>query len=184
MIERHLRNCPEIICIFHLSKHTPLNTLSTMKKSLFAFALVGSIFLGSCTNQEENTDIEDTEQDAAEPKEEKDISETMLVGTWQQTELTMGEEIPEEELEMLEKTIKETVENTSYIFADDGSYKVNTWMLGRTVQYAGTYSTNGETLTLSDKDEDVSFTFSISESELTLLQDDEGTVITQVFERK
>jgi uncharacterized lipoprotein NlpE involved in copper resistance len=149
-----------------------------MKKTLFAFALVGSVLFVSCNNAEENAG-EGTEQNADEGKEAPSI-----VGTWQMSDMDMGIEIPAEELEMYEQTVKETSENTKYTFNADGTFKVNTMMLSRPVDYAGTYTAEGETLSMTEEGaEPVEFGFKVTDTELIVTQEDRGATITMTFER-
>ncbi|GEM_PF-6559261 len=156
-----------------------------MKKTLFVFTVAGALSLVSCNSaEEENNNNEETQQSSEENQDEEENSEPSIVGTWQQSGFDMGVEIPAEEQEMYEKTVKETIDNTKYTFNEDGSYKVNTWMLGKGVEYEGTYSIDGEKLMTTQDGEEVSFDFSVSDTELVLKQEDQGAVMTMTFERK
>ena len=149
-----------------------------MKKTMFAFAVIGSMFLVSCGGAEEDNNQEGTEQ------QDDKAAAPSIVGTWQQTGMDMGMEIPEDQKEMYEKTINETVKNTQYTFGEDKSFKVKSMMLGKVINYEGTYSIEGDELTTTEEGEDTKFKFTVSESELVISQEDRGATIKLTFKRQ
>lgn len=149
-----------------------------MKKTILFSTILLAFLLFSCGN--DSSDSSNTTN-----SEEANNKETpSIVGTWQQTGMDMGEEIPEEEQEMYEETVNQTVENTTYMFNEDGTFHVQTMMLGQPIEYGGKYTTDGSSLTMNEGSEDVNFTYTVTEKDLTIKQNDEGTILTFTFERK
>lgn len=155
-----------------------------MKKTIFAFAVAGSMFLVSCGTEDESTNNKGTDQSAEKMQDGDEATESTLVGTWQQTGLDMGVEVPADEQEMYEKTKKETIDNTEYVFNKDGSFKLKTWMLGTIINYEGTYSVDGEMLTTTLDGEDVLFNFTVSDSELVTTQEYGEETMKFTYKRK
>lgn len=155
-----------------------------MKKTFFSFAIIGASLLASCSAEVEETENEGTEQTSENSQEDAATDGPSIVGTWQQTGLDMGVEIPATEQEMFEETQKATIENTSYTFSADGTFQLKTWMLGRTVEYGGTYTAEGDVLNTTVEGEETSFNYSITDSELVITQEDGEATITMTFERQ
>lgn len=153
-----------------------------MKKTIFTFAFAGSMFFVSCGMEEENQNNEGTEQS---DESQDEAAEPTIVGTWQMTGFDDGYEPSAEEKAMHDETLKELIKNTEYIFGEDGSLKVTTSMLGRIIEYEETYSIDGETLiTTSEEGEAPPFNFTVSGSELVLIQKDREYTIKSTFKRE
>jgi outer membrane lipoprotein-sorting protein len=154
-----------------------------MNKTIFAFTITASMFLVSCGTKEENNNNE-TEQSVEEKQDRNEVVEPTLVGTWQQTDLDMGVETPADEQAMFDKTKRETINHTEYVFGKDGSLKLKTWMLGTIVKYEGTYSVDNGTLITTLDGEDVSFNYTVSDSEFVTTQEYQGAIMKMTFTRK
>ncbi|MFT6245936.1 MAG: hypothetical protein ACJA0U_000620 [Salibacteraceae bacterium] len=153
-----------------------------MKKSIFAFAIAGSMFLVSCGMEEENNNNEETEQ----PEESQDeAAEPTIIGTWQMTGFDDGYEPSAEEQAMNDKGLEELIKNTVYVFGEDGSLIVKTSMLGTIIEYEETYSIDGETLIMtSEEGEARPFNITVSDSELIMIQKDREYTIKSIFKRE
>jgi hypothetical protein len=154
-----------------------------MKKHVYlAFALTGALFMTACSNNAAET-TEDSEK-TTETNEEKE-AEPSLVGEWQHTAFELvGEEVPEEEREMLEKTTQEYVDNTQYTFNEDGTYAVKSWMLGTPIEYGGTYVIEEDKVIMTDKGEDTEMYYELNDPTLVLTQITEEDTIIFTFKRK
>jgi hypothetical protein len=95
-----------------------------------------------------------------------------------------GYEPSAEEQAMRDKGLQELIKNTEYVFGEDGSLKIKTSMLGKIIEYEETYSIDGETLiTASEEGEARPFNFTVSDSELVMIQKDREYTIKSTFKR-
>jgi hypothetical protein len=157
--------------------------LLIMKRSIFAFAIAGSMFLVSCGKEEENNNNEGTEQ--PDESQEEEAAESPIIGTWQMTGFDDGYEPSAEEQAMHDEELQELIRNTEYVFGEDGSLKVKTSMLGVIIEYEETYSIDGETLiTTSEEGEAPPFNFTVSDSKLVMIQKDREYTIKSTFKRE
>ena len=79
-----------------------------MKKSIYAFAIMSSLFLVSCGgDSDESSSAEGTEKTAEGAEKEAGPS---IVGTWKLTDADMGMEIPAEQQEMYDAMMKQLKE--------------------------------------------------------------------------
>ena len=153
-----------------------------MKKSIFAFAIAGSMFLVSCGTEEENNNNEGIGQSE---ESQDETAEPTIIGTWQMTGFDDGYEPSAEEQEMRDKGLQELIKNTEYVFGEDGSLKVKTSMLGKIIEYEETYTIDGETLiTTSKEGEAPPFNIIVSDSELVMVQKDREYTLKSTFKRQ
>jgi hypothetical protein len=155
-----------------------------MNKTIFAFAITAFIFLVSCSPKEESNNNERTEQPAEEKQDRNEAAEPTIVGTWQQTDLDMGVETPADERAMFDKTKRETIDNTEYVFGKDGSLKLKTSMLGTIVKYEGAYLVDNGTFITTLDGGDISVNYTVSDSEFVTTQEYRGAIMKMTFKRK
>ncbi len=157
-----------------------------MKKTLFTFAIMGSLALASCSVEVETDETTDEVEQTDEVNDEaEDESSASIVGDWALTDFDPGGEVPAEELEMFEKTKQQMIEVTRYTFNEDGSMHVKTSMLGSTIEYDQTYRVEGDQLiSIEESGDEIPFTHTVSDDELVIKQDNGGTIMTMTFARQ
>ncbi|MDB2657135.1 lipocalin family protein [Crocinitomicaceae bacterium] len=155
-----------------------------MKKTIYAFAVISSMFLVSCgSDSAEDASGEGTEQSKEDGKEDE-ASGPSIVGDWKLTDLDMGMEIPEEQKAMFEGIIQEMKDNTLYSFTADGKIIMNTFVMNEKMTQEGTYSLDGEKLTVTMDGQAKEQNIKLTENSLTFSEEDRGTTMTMTFNRK
>lgn len=152
-----------------------------MKKTIYAFAVMSSLFLVSCGG--DNADDASGEgKEKTEEGAEKEAG-TSIVGTWKLTDADMGMEIPEEQQEMYDAMMKQLKDNTSYTFNEDGTMISNTFV-GEPLEQKGTYKLDGDKLSVDMEGRTDSIKIDLSEETLVMYIEDGGRTMTMTFARK
>lgn len=155
-----------------------------MKKTFFAFAVVGSLFLVSCGGTEgDDTNGEGTEETQDETQDEEEETGPSIVGEWKLTDFDMGMEVPEGQEEMFAEMKQQLLDNTSYEFKEDGTMTASMYVMDAVETKDGTYKMEGDKLMVSMDEEEDAIDYTLDDNTLVMMIEEGGQVMTMTFTR-
>ena len=168
-----------LICIFRL--HNYSFNLQTMKKTIYAFAVLSSLFLVACGG--------DKSSDASGEKTEQSGNEMnagpTLIGEWQLSDMDMGMEIPEESKPMFDALVEEMKANSTMTFKEDGTYISRQAAMGEVTNEKGKYKLDGNKIeTTSENGKTEKLDIDLGKDSFTISVMNRGQKMTMTYTRK
>lgn len=155
-----------------------------MKKTIYAFAVISSMFLVACGSDNAEGSDESGEKKEQTGDDKEEASGPSIVGTWGLSDMDMGMEIPEEQQEMFDAMMEEMKANTTYVFTEDGKITMNTFAMGESMTQEGTYELDGNTLKTTVDGQSTEQEVKITDKTMSFSIEERGTTMSMTFTRK
>ena len=156
-----------------------------MKKTIYAFAVISSMFLVACgSDNAEGSDESGEKKEQSGGEEKEDASGPSIAGEWQLSDFDMGMEIPEEQKAMFDEMMEEMKANTTMTFNADGTFSSKQSAMGEVTEESGTYKLDGNKLTTTSNGKTESLDVELKDNTMTIKVEDRGQTMTMTFTKK